>query len=563
MKRKLLLYACFVLGSLDAFSQTVGEGIRLYDREKFASASAMLKQVLMANPSDIKAGFWLMRSYLSMGALSQASGVPTQVNETVRTEPLYKVMEGMTALQKGDSLTAQSYFLAALGDSRKKDPAIQLAIAQAQIDADRGNLYYALELLNEAERRDRKNPAIYIAMGDAYRKLYNGSEAVRSYSTSLELDKTNPVPYYKMGKIYQTQNNAEVFNEFYNKTLAADPAFAPAYYQQYYAWYFKDVTKALEPLQQFIILADPDVKNSYLLTDLLYINKKYRASIDQAQKILVAEKDSVKPRIYKLLAYSYDGISDSMNADTYLSKYFSVAHDSTIAPDDLSLMAKLLEKRGQDSMALVWLTRAYRLEKDSSRQTDLTRKLISFTATRKQYADQAYWYEQLYNRQVPLSNVDIFNWGISNYNAQIYLMADSVFSIYQAKYPEQTFGYYWRARSNAAIDTAMEMGLALPHYENLVKVEKDTANANNRKWLIQAYGYIAAYKVNAQKAYGEAFSYYDKILVLDPGNDDAEKYKDVLAKIIDRTSGEKQSEDEADENKNKNKVLDKNPPGQK
>jgi hypothetical protein len=72
----------------------------------------------------------------------------------------------------------------------------------------------------------------------------------------------------------------------------------------------------------------------------------------------------------------------------------------------------------------------------------------------------------------------------------------------QLNIPEQSFGYYWRARSNAAMDTAMETGIAVPFYEELIKVaSKDTANANNRKWLIQAYSYVAAFKVNKEKMY--------------------------------------------------------------
>jgi tetratricopeptide (TPR) repeat protein len=136
-----------------------------------------------------------------------------------------------------------------------------------------------------------------------------------------------------------------------------------------------------------------------------------------------------------------------------------------------------------------------------------------------------------------MSNVDIFNWGVANYNAQNYQAADSVFGIYATKYPGQSFGYYWRARSNAAMDTAMETGIAVPFYEELIKVaSKDTANANNRKWLIQAYSYVAAFKVNKEKMYTDALAYYDKILQLDPGNDDAEKYKGILEKMIESKS---------------------------
>jgi len=559
MRNKLLLYVCFTLGSFGVFSQTTGEGIRQYDREKYASAAQIFEQVVTANPSDLQGWYWLTRAHYANRQPVLVEKALARIPAGLQNQPLYHIIKGSFLLQKADTLSAQTAFATALGDARKKDPAIQLAIAQAHIDADTGNLYYALDILERAAKRNGKNPAIYLAAGDAYRKLYDGSEAFRNYTTAIELDKNNPVPYYKIGKIYQTQNNTAVFNEYYDKAISFDPSFAPVYFQRYYAVYFKDVSKALEPLQQYIALADADIKNNYLLADAYYITRRFEQSITEAQKIIAAEKDSTRSRIYKLLAYSYDGIKDSAKAETWLTKYFSIAHDSTIAPDDLSLMAKLLEKRKEDSVALVWHTKAFRLEKDSARKSELTRRLIAFTKARKQYADQAYWYEQLNNQHVPLSNVDIFSWGVANYNAQLYLMADSVFAMYQAKYPDQTFGYYWRARSNAAIDTAMEMGLAIPHYENLIMVaEKDTANANNKKWLVQAYGYLAAYKVNTQKKYDDALTYYEKILVLDPGNDDAEKYKDILGRMIDKQD----KSDESEKEKQKDVPKEKNsPPG--
>jgi tetratricopeptide (TPR) repeat protein len=38
--------------------------------------------------------------------------------------------------------------------------------------------------------------------------------------------------------------------------------------------------------------------------------------------------------------------------------------------------------------------------------------------------------------------------------------------------------------------------------------------------------------VNAEKKYDAALELYDKILAIDPANDDAEKYKEILEKIM-------------------------------
>jgi tetratricopeptide (TPR) repeat protein len=115
--------------------------------------------------------------------------------------------------------------------------------------------------------------------------------------------------------------------------------------------------------------------------------------------------------------------------------------------------------------------------------------------------------------------------------AKEYVAADSVFGVYETKYPDQDFGYYWRARCDAAIDTAMTTGMAIPQYMKIVEIDgKDSANKTNRKHLIESYGYIAAYKANTEKDYAGAITFFEKLLDLDPANADARKYIDILKK---------------------------------
>jgi tetratricopeptide (TPR) repeat protein len=533
MKNKIHLLFAGILFTGISFGQTTVEGVKQFRYEKPAAAEQTFRQVLAKNPSDLEAYYWLARIALATDSGGKAIFFPP-VPDNVKAQPLVKVVEGIISLKQGDTIRSMNLFNEAIGTGRKKDPALQLAIADAVIDAPRGNLSYALALLEEAEKKDKKNPQIFIARGDAYRKIYNGSDAFKNYQSALALDKTNPVPYFKIGKIYQTQNNTEVFTEYYNNAINADPSFGPVYYQLYYYYYSKDVNRAMENLQKFIALSDPGVKNNYLLTDQYFVSRKYNEAISEAKKIISIESAKTKPRIYKLLAFSYDALKDGRNAGENLKLYFEKADDSLYTPDDFELMAKIAETNKEDSMVSIWYEKALTLQPDPKKKADIVKKIIAVDKKLKLYDKQAYWFGQLRLLPAEMSNVDIFNWGVANYNAKDYVAADSVFGIYATKYPEQSFGYYWRARSNAAMDTAMETGIAVPHYENLIRVaSKDSLNANNKKWLIQAYGYIAAFKVNTEKKYDDALVYYDKILQLDPGNNDAEKYKEILEKMID------------------------------
>ena len=75
---------------------------------------------------------------------------------------------------------------------------------------------------------------------------------------------------------------------------------------------------------------------------------------------------------------------------------------------------------------------------------------------------EAVWRENIYLNKEHPSNLHIYNWGLALYGDENYQKADSVFAIYEDKYPEQIYGYLWSAGSNALLDTTMEKGLAVP-----------------------------------------------------------------------------------------------------
>src|SRR5699024_6433421 len=90
------------------------------------------------------------------------------------------------------------------------------------------------------------------------------------------------------------------------------------------------------------------------------------------------------------------------------------------------------------------------------------------------FKGQAIWLGKVYQWKEKTNNLDLFNWGIANYKALNYQGADSVFALYTSRYPEDIFGYYWRAQSNAGIDTAMTDSLSVPYYRKVVLLgEKD------------------------------------------------------------------------------------------
>ena len=126
--------------------------------------------------------------------------------------------------------------------------------------------------------------------------------------------------------------------------------------------------------------------------------------------------------------------------------------------------------------------------------------------------------------------------GFSNYQATQYKTADSIFTVYAEKYPNEIFGYLWRARSNQAMDTAMTQGLAVPHYEKLAEMARTLDPVKYKGQAVSAYFYLVQYYNDIKKDKATAVKYVDKVLEVDPANPDAARIKDVLNKPAKKTA---------------------------
>ncbi len=531
MKKVLFLFSCLlVMGGLH--SQSIAEARKLLYYERYEGAAHLLQSIVKADPNNAE-GWWLLtQAYLHTGRVKVIKDNLLLLPAGNTQPPLVLCAYGSVLLHENKKDSAAACFNKALEETKQKDPEVLLAIAKAHQDAPDGDAGFAIDLLAKALKRDKRNPELYVTLGNAYRKLLNGTDSYKAYQDALAQDAKYSEALYRLGKIFVTQGNAEMYLKFFNDAVTADPLYAPAWYELYYHYYFRDVNKAMDCLNHYIAASDKSLKNDYLMTDLLYSSRKYNDAIRNAQELIGQQGAASEPRLYKLIAYSYKELNDSAKALDFMHRYFKEQKDTAFVVKDFETMAEIYDKmmNNQDS-AVVYYARAGELEKDSVKRIEYDKKLAEIYKKLKDYHNQALWLGK-YNQGNPkATNLDLFNYGLANYMAKDFHMADSAFGLYETKYPEQDFGYYWRARSDAAIDTSMETGLAIPHYLKLIEiVAKDSANKTNRKHLIEAYGYIAAYKANTEKDYAGAIDYFDKLLNLDPGNTDARKYIEILKK---------------------------------
>ena len=250
------------------------------------------------------------------------TGQPAIDARVHKEQPLALCAKGQVLLEQHHKDSAAVYFNKALAITKEKDAVILSAIAQAHQGADSGDAHYAVELLNKAIKKEKHNPELYVELGDAYRRLEDGSQSYKAYQDALAPDGKYAKALYKSGKIFVTQNNPEQYLKYFNDAVAADSLYAPAWYELYYHYYFRDVNKAMDMLNHYIVATDPGIRNDYLVTDLLYSSRKYQDAIQKAQQLIGQHGGVSEPRLYKLIAYSYKELHDSAKALDFMQEYF-------------------------------------------------------------------------------------------------------------------------------------------------------------------------------------------------------------------------------------------------
>lgn len=533
MKKGSLLLLC-VMSSLLAVTQTLQDAKNFIYYERYKSAEDLLQQIVKADPANAEGWYLLTKAYLMSDDPAPLQNIISQAPATLKGEPFYQVACGNILLNKGNKDSARYYFEQALDKTRGKNADILSAIANAHIVAKTGDTTYAVQLLQKAINREKKDPALYTMLGDVHRKMGNGSQAYKDYTAALDKDGKYAAALYRMGKIFVSQKNPEMYLKYFNQVLEADSNYAPALYELYYHYYFTEPQKAMQYFKQFVAKSDPDKNNDVLYTDLLYLNKQYQDAITNAKQLLDRNNGDSMPRLYKLMAYSYVGLKDTASAMASMNKYFAKEVDTNMVAKDYELMADLYASMpGKEDSAIAYYVKTVEMAKDQPDKYHFYKKLSDLYKDQKDYLNQAKWLGMYYTGNPKASNIDLFNWGIANFKGEDYIQADTVFGTYIQKYPEQAFGYYWRARTNSLLDSTMEKGVAVPWYNQLITmIEKDSTNKTSKKWLIEAYGYLAAYQTNQVKDYKSATENLKKILAIDPENKDAQQYISILEKKI-------------------------------
>lgn len=523
IKRIISLVAILVAGGNMLFAQSVEQGRKFLYYERYKSARETLEKVLAANPNDINAAYWLGQVLLDQKDSIAAKNVYQKILTQNGSAPLILAGMGQIELMEGKTNDARQRFETAISLTKGKDVDALNAVGRANVEARKGDPNYAIEKLNQATQiKGFKDPETYLILGDAYRKLVDGGNAVTSYTKAFNLDNKLAAAKHKIAKVYLTQNNRDYFLPAFEEAIKIDPAYAPTYYELFYYWYFRDVNKAAPYLDSFIANADqgPDVE--YLKTDFLYASGKFADAKTKATGLITQMGGKVEPRMYKLVAYVCDTLQDMACANKYITDYFSKQAAENVVPADYEELANInMKTPGSETQAFGNLQKAVTLDTVVENKVKYINKAADLAKKMGNRAEQSNWLGIAYSMKKNPTQTDLFNWGMANYQAAQYKTSDSIFTLYIDKYPNEIFGYLWRANSSLAMDTTMQSGIAIPHFEKLAEMARKIDSVKYKGQAVRAYFTLASYYNDIKKDKATAIMYLKKVLEVDPTNPNA------------------------------------------
>jgi predicted Zn-dependent protease len=537
-----VMYKLMLIFSLSLFfgigissAQTIQDGKKLLLQQRYQSAKSTMEKVVAAGPTNPESIYWMAQVLFEMKDISGAKEVLRKGMEGANgSNPLLLVAMGQAELAEKKVNDARQRFETAVSLTKGKEIAVLVAIGKANLE-EAGDPAYGIEKIKAATLiKNFKDAMAHVYMGDLYRKMMDGGGAVSSYENALLVDPKLAIAKYKIGKVYLTQGNEQkdIFLTKFNDAITDDPSFSPAIYDLYVYYFMRDVNKASQYFNQYKLNADAGPALDYEEASLQFAAGDFNNAITKADALLQTQGVNADARLYRLKGYSFDKLGDSVNAFSFLETFFQKAKPEQVNPDNY-IVAALNAAKLKLSPDKIDYYFGMSIESDTlvANKLDYAKKASDFYKRAGNTVKSAQWLTKILSINPKISKVDLYNAGFENFKATQYQLADSIFSVYKTQFPNEVYGHYWSFRSRSVIDSTMELGLAVPDCEKFISIA-ELDKSKNKSTLITAYGYMAGYNANVKKDLAIAKSFLEKIIEIDPTNQDAIKNRDIIDKAL-------------------------------
>ncbi|MBL7766653.1 MAG: hypothetical protein JNJ58_11195 [Chitinophagaceae bacterium] len=514
---KGIMIAAMLIAGISAGAQTVEDGIQLYQYERYESAKKILEPLAAGNP---KANYYLGLCQLAEENVQAAKATFQKFPEDAANSA--GIARALFAENK--SLEAMSMLAKVATKAKKKDWTPLKYAGDAITYTDGGDPNVAVEYYKKAMETERTGE-LYIATGDAYRKMQGGGgNAMTNYEYAETFPATQSIANYKMGNLWYAAKNYDSALAKYARSSDLDPknplpfkALADAYYR------VKKYKISKENIEKYLNLSDKTTDDQIQYANTLFLAKEYTPAIQKMNELI--SKGIEKPYMYRVIGFSLYETGDFKNAKMNMDKLFAKQDPKKVIPQDYQYYGKILLK---DSTTASQANAAFikGIDIDTAKdKSAVLRDIAEAYYSLLDYPNAASWYKKIIDTGTPLFE-DYWWCGVMYFYAKDYVNAESTFVALSAKYPEEPSCVFWLARIAAASkDKDYTNGAASALFTQWLGLVKD--DPSKKKDLIRAYQYLATVAYNSQKK-EDARTYCLKIQTFDANDETAKQILKLL-----------------------------------
>lgn len=520
----------------DVNAQSLETGKKYLSYERYSSAHAALQPLSASSP---EANYYFGLVQLGEGNIDAAKATFAKFpkdfyNQAGSARVLFAEGKGDDAFK----------ILQEIVDGAKKKDWEKYKIAADAITYSKTatKLDEAIAWYRTAKEKKSDNAELLIGLGDALMRQNTGAsngEATQLFDEAIKIGGANSLAYARKGLLWLNARQYKEALESYNLAKDADKE-NPLPYGDLAEVYYRSgkYELAKQNIEEYLKLSDKTTLDQLRYGNILYLTQNYKEAVAKYKELIAQGHGEKTPTLYRGLAYAQ--YQDNNYADALVSfdKYRSLVKDPKefTYEDDLyyAYVNNALSKTDEANAAKYTATAeefyVKALEKNTDEdKTALYRKIADGYKETKNWAKVSEWYSKLVKAYPEASPLDYFNAGYYAFFAKDFVKAKAGLEAFNAKYPDETIGYFWLARTAAAQDPDTKLGTAVEPFKAwLAKAPKD-GEPHKKEDEILAYEYLALVAYNKNDGRG-AVDYSKKIQALDESNTTSKQIIDYFAK---------------------------------
>ena len=517
--RRIMMLLVAIIFSMQAPAQSLQDGIKMYNYEKFQNAERILTPL---SASDPMANYYLGLCFLAEGDAAKANSTFSKypadaANMAGMARVLFVNKNAASGMQSVKDLVAKS---------KKKEWQSEKYAADAITYTTGGDYQQAVTWYKDVLTKNAGDVSTNISLGDAFRKIPGGGgEAMTSYETVTEKDAKNSLAFSRIGDLWYEAKNYQSAQDNYAKAKDADNTNPLPYKALARAFSSSGKYKlALENAQKYFDLSDKTPADKINYAEALFLAQSSCEAAKMAKDLLNEVSDpKQKTELYGILGFSQAQCGDSIEAIKNIRTYIGRQEPSKVMPTDYVNIGKLFLKMGMLDSAVAYYNKGIANDTGQNK-TDIYRQIADAFKARKDYCNSAAWYDNLVKANPATQPADYAWRGIMYYYCKDYVNAMKAYNEFEQKYPEQTSIPYWQGRIQQVIDSDAVGGQAVPYF--IKWLDKVGPNYDKKNELKGPYEYLTYYYFN-KKDKENYNAYKEKLRLLDPNNSNLKAIEDM------------------------------------